>query len=323
MEQIIHFFRDTLDGPVYIIVAIVAGVLLCACIGYLAEKSIKRKKAEKEGDSTAPSMETKITTEQPVEKESVSTTPPVTPTVGTIPEVNTQVASSVQQPVGQPVSSQGMSTETPQPQAVPAAPVIPTITIPTGDTTSNEPPSSTVSASPQPETISAPTQEAVAPQLEPSQTERTIVSTSTTPVETISESSNVSMPESVPAQPASIPAEDLMTVQQPVTSIPTPSDTGSTSIFEPAQTAEVETNGMGNSQKVESNSSIEDPFASTSAPQTSTMASVTPNVEQQETNTIPPVEPVSQETSTVIPTIDGLSQGTEKTPVATQDISQQ
>lgn len=44
MEFFITFFRDIIDGPAYIIVTVVAAILLCACIGYLAEKKLKAKK---------------------------------------------------------------------------------------------------------------------------------------------------------------------------------------------------------------------------------------------------------------------------------------
>lgn len=44
MEVFVHFFRDTLSGPVYVIVVIIAIILIFACIGYLAENKIKEKK---------------------------------------------------------------------------------------------------------------------------------------------------------------------------------------------------------------------------------------------------------------------------------------
>lgn len=43
MEVFVHFFRDTLSGPVYVIVVIIAIILIFACIGYLAENKIKEK----------------------------------------------------------------------------------------------------------------------------------------------------------------------------------------------------------------------------------------------------------------------------------------
>ena len=45
MDFIIMFFRDILDGPLYIIVAIISGILICSCIGYMAEVSLNKKKA--------------------------------------------------------------------------------------------------------------------------------------------------------------------------------------------------------------------------------------------------------------------------------------
>lgn len=47
MDIIITFFRDVLDGPLYIVVVIINLILICAGIGYFAEKS-QNKKLEKE-----------------------------------------------------------------------------------------------------------------------------------------------------------------------------------------------------------------------------------------------------------------------------------
>lgn len=44
MESIIHFFRDILDGPLYIVVVIVSVILIFALLGYLMEKSQNRKR---------------------------------------------------------------------------------------------------------------------------------------------------------------------------------------------------------------------------------------------------------------------------------------
>ena len=52
MDFIISFFRDTLDGPLYIVVSIICGILSCSCIGYLGEQYLKKKHAKKEFDST-------------------------------------------------------------------------------------------------------------------------------------------------------------------------------------------------------------------------------------------------------------------------------
>ncbi len=39
----IEFFRDTLDGPIYIVYVFVCIILIFACIGYLAEKRMNEK----------------------------------------------------------------------------------------------------------------------------------------------------------------------------------------------------------------------------------------------------------------------------------------
>ncbi len=44
MDNVIKFFRDTLDGPFYIAWVVVLVIFIFACIGYLAEKGIKNKK---------------------------------------------------------------------------------------------------------------------------------------------------------------------------------------------------------------------------------------------------------------------------------------
>lgn len=46
MDFIVIFFRDILDGPLYIIVALISGILFCSCIGYLAEQNNLKKKAK-------------------------------------------------------------------------------------------------------------------------------------------------------------------------------------------------------------------------------------------------------------------------------------
>ena len=48
MENIIHFFRDILDGPLYVIVVIISILLLCVCIGYLIDVRQKRQHIFKE-----------------------------------------------------------------------------------------------------------------------------------------------------------------------------------------------------------------------------------------------------------------------------------
>ena len=48
MENIIHFFMDILDGPLYVIVVIISILLLCVCIGYLIDVRQKRQHIYKE-----------------------------------------------------------------------------------------------------------------------------------------------------------------------------------------------------------------------------------------------------------------------------------
>ena len=48
MENIIHFFRDILDGPLYVIVVIISILLLWVCIGYLIDVRQKRQHIYKE-----------------------------------------------------------------------------------------------------------------------------------------------------------------------------------------------------------------------------------------------------------------------------------
>ena len=43
MDIVISFFRDTLSGPLYIVVVVIGVIGICACIGYLAEESMKQK----------------------------------------------------------------------------------------------------------------------------------------------------------------------------------------------------------------------------------------------------------------------------------------
>lgn len=57
MEIIISFFRDFLSGPLYIGVVVVSGILICAGIGYFAEKNQINKKKSKEFDDTHIAIE--------------------------------------------------------------------------------------------------------------------------------------------------------------------------------------------------------------------------------------------------------------------------
>lgn len=101
MEVFVHFFRDTLSGPVYVIVVIIAIILIFACIGYLAENKIKEKKQkEKYAEVAGPGEVVKsVEATAPIPVVSAGATPvnevPVTQPVA--------VEQSVQQPVQQVV----------------------------------------------------------------------------------------------------------------------------------------------------------------------------------------------------------------------------
>lgn len=44
MDIIVVFFRDILDGPLYIIIFILNTIFICSCIGYLGEQYLNNKK---------------------------------------------------------------------------------------------------------------------------------------------------------------------------------------------------------------------------------------------------------------------------------------
>lgn len=52
MDFIVVFFRDILDGPLYIVLVIINSILICSCIGYLADNYLKRKKAQEDYNNT-------------------------------------------------------------------------------------------------------------------------------------------------------------------------------------------------------------------------------------------------------------------------------
>ena len=58
MDTIIGFFRDTLDGPIYIVWVVGCLILIFACIGYLAEKGIKNKKEKEKYASVSEEVST-------------------------------------------------------------------------------------------------------------------------------------------------------------------------------------------------------------------------------------------------------------------------
>lgn len=44
MDFVIVFFRDILDGPVYIVVVSICSILICSCIGYMGERYLEEQK---------------------------------------------------------------------------------------------------------------------------------------------------------------------------------------------------------------------------------------------------------------------------------------
>lgn len=146
MEVFVHFFRDTLSGPVYVIVVIIAIILIFACIGYLAENKIKEKKQKekyaevagpgevvKSVEATAPipvvsavatpvnevSVAQPVAVEQPVEEiktvpvETVKTVATPVQAVQTVVQPvtnNVQEVKPVVQPVPTTVQTQPVST---------------------------------------------------------------------------------------------------------------------------------------------------------------------------------------------------------------------
>ena len=88
MDIVISFFRDTLDGPFYIVWVVVLVILIFACIGYLAEKGINRKKEKEKYATVSDTGNTEV----------------VQNTVVNEPVNDTQVDTSVATPVAETVS---------------------------------------------------------------------------------------------------------------------------------------------------------------------------------------------------------------------------
>ena len=56
MEFVIVFFRDILDGPLYIVLVIVNSIFICSCIGYLGERYLKKEKNIEKNNSSYVSI---------------------------------------------------------------------------------------------------------------------------------------------------------------------------------------------------------------------------------------------------------------------------
>ena len=68
MDFVIVFFRDVLDGPLYIAVSIVCSILICSCIGYMGEKYLVEKKEGEEFASKHTSVDDKPLTAEEAKK---------------------------------------------------------------------------------------------------------------------------------------------------------------------------------------------------------------------------------------------------------------
>ncbi len=159
MNPVITFFRDTLDGTTYVIVCSVSAVLLCACIGYLAEKKSKNKNQKLEEDnqttnnvseeSTVPMSQQ--ATPEPLEnyQETAYVTPSQEimagvesqPTVKEQPNnVNEMVDQTPQESYQQPQMPQAVENQQPQ---------VPTMAVPQTDPVSSTIPQQQTPTTPQ------------------------------------------------------------------------------------------------------------------------------------------------------------------------------
>ena len=91
MEFIITFFRDILDGPLYIVVAVISIILICSCIGYLAETSINKKKAKQEYENSHANLSANFSNISGSNLNQVSTVINTTESVEPQPSINGSV----------------------------------------------------------------------------------------------------------------------------------------------------------------------------------------------------------------------------------------
>ncbi len=68
MDFVIVFFRDVLDGPLYIAVSVVCSILICSCIGYMGERYLEEKKQGEEFASKHVSADDQAMTTEDVKK---------------------------------------------------------------------------------------------------------------------------------------------------------------------------------------------------------------------------------------------------------------
>ena len=98
MDIVIEFFRDTLDGPFYIVWVVVLVILIFACIGYLAEKGINKKKEKEKYATVSDTGNTEVVQDivvnEPVNDIQVDTSV-ATPVAETVSEVTTTPVQDV------------------------------------------------------------------------------------------------------------------------------------------------------------------------------------------------------------------------------------
>lgn len=113
MENIIHFFRDTLSGTSYIIYVIVLVILIFACIGYIAENKLKEKKQKDKSAEVAKPGEVVKSLEE------TSPIPVVNNQVGEINSNQTVTPNSNQQIKVASVNENMVNSEPLQPVVIP------------------------------------------------------------------------------------------------------------------------------------------------------------------------------------------------------------
>ena len=133
MDFIITFFRDILDGPVYIVVTVICSILICACIGYLAEKSQKKKKEKDqyvqiENAPVGPAPITNVVSTA-VSPTPVVSTNPAMPEVASVPVSvpSVNLSASPTPASAQPVASSGVEINMPPVQPIPTTVAPPTV----------------------------------------------------------------------------------------------------------------------------------------------------------------------------------------------------
>ena len=98
MDIVIEFFRDTLDGPFYIVWVVVLVILIFACIGYLAEKGINKKKEKEKYATVSDTGNTEVVQDivvnEPINDTQVDTSV-ATPVAETVSEVTTTPVQDV------------------------------------------------------------------------------------------------------------------------------------------------------------------------------------------------------------------------------------